>query len=140
MGRLPRVSKCSPIILLSDESITLSVYHFIMHNIEDLEDRYSRYTAILQYTVPTISGRKCGVGSHFSVVSYSVTYYYTKNTEIIMSGKALKSQLSDTMLNGEQLSSETDHSNFADFKPGRPESYKIEFKKSRDTLEMKGEV
>ena len=57
-----------------------------------------------------------------------------------MSGKALKSQLSDTMLNGEQLSSETDHSNFADFKPGRPESYKIEFKKSRDTLEMKGEV
>ena len=66
--------------------------------------------------------------------------YFTKNTGIIMSGKALKSQLSDTMLNGEQLSSETDHSNFADFKPGRPESYKIEFKKSRDTLEMKGEV
>ena len=57
-----------------------------------------------------------------------------------MSGKALKSQLSDTMLNGEQLSSETDNSNFADFKPGRPESYKTEFKKTRDTLAMKGEV
>ena len=57
-----------------------------------------------------------------------------------MSGKALKSQISDTMLNGEQLSSETETSNFADFKPGRPESYKIEFKKSRETLEMKGEV
>ena len=76
------------------------------------------------------SSRNCWVGSQ----------YYTKNTRIIMSGKALKSQLSDTMLNGEQLSSETDNSNFADFKPGRPESYKIEFKKNRDTLEMKGEV
>ena len=64
----------------------------------------------------------------------------TNTRIIIMSGKALKSQISDTMLNGEQLSSETDHSNFADFKPGRPESYKIEFKKSRETLEMKGEV
>ena len=59
---------------------------------------------------------------------------------IIMSGKALKSQISDTMLNGEQLASDTDHSNFADFKPARPENYKVEFKKSRETLQMKGEV
>ena len=87
-------------------------------------------TAILQYVYKTIRSRNCWLGSQ----------YFTKNTGIIMSGKALKSQLSDTMLNGEQLSSETDHSNFADFKPGRPESYKIEFKKSRETLEMKGEV
>ena len=87
---------------------------------------------ILRYcsTTEATSSRNCWVASQ----------YYTKNTRIIMSGKALKSQISDTMLNGEQLSSETDHSNFADFKPGRPESYKIEFKKSRDTLEMKGEV
>ena len=57
-----------------------------------------------------------------------------------MSGKALKSQISDTMLNGEQLAADTDHSNFADFKPGRPVQYKIEFKKSRETLQMNGEV
>ena len=57
-----------------------------------------------------------------------------------MSGKALKSQISDTMLNGEQLASDTDHSNFADFKPARPENYKVEFKKSRETLQMRGEV
>ena len=87
-------------------------------------------TAILQYIFRAIRRKNCRLCSQ----------YCTKNNGIIMSGKALKSQLSDTMLNGEQLSSETDHSNFADFKPGRPESYKIEFKKSRETLEMKGEV
>merc|ERR1712026_7176 len=57
-----------------------------------------------------------------------------------MSGKALKSQISDTMLNGEQLAADTDNSNFADFKPGRPVAYKIEFKKSRDSLKMIGEI
>ena len=57
-----------------------------------------------------------------------------------MSGKALKSQISDTMLNGEQLAADTDNSNFADFKPERPVAYKIEFKKSRDSLKMIGEV
>ena len=106
--------------------ISLSAYHpqYWRSDILDI------LQYLLQSTDQPISRRNGLVGSQ----------YFTKNTGIIMSGKALKSQLSDTMLNGEQLSSETDHSNFADFKPGRPESYKIEFKKARETLEMKGEV
>ena len=55
-----------------------------------------------------------------------------------MSSKVMKSNVGKAFTEKESFI-ETDFTlNFADFKPGRPENHKAEFKKRRESLQMKG--
>ena len=55
-----------------------------------------------------------------------------------MSSKVMKSNVGKAFTEKESFIETDFTSNFADFKPGRPENHKAEFKKRRESLQMKG--